>query len=732
MSKQISYTVAQIALNIPLNRLFDYQLIKPVMADQALLGRRVLVPFRKQAKIGIIISLSQHSIHACQLKTIMQYLDTESILDKASLELCQWLSQYYHQPLGQVIFTALPNAFKKPNLPKPQQTNYWRITSLGQTISSTELKRAPKQARCLALFQQHPLCSRSDLTAHHIPFSVLNKLLEKDWITACDVPAPLFSPPAPVQLNEEQRQACQHMQQRLNQFHCTLLYGITGSGKTEVYIQMIDLILQQDKQALFLIPEIGLTNQTLQRLQARFQVPLVILHSNLTERERYLAWQQAKQNSAKLIVGTRSAIFTPLPNLGLIIIDEEHDSSFKQSEQTCYSARDLAIIRAQKAQIPIILGSATPSLESLYNVKQKRYDWLTLPKRAGYALTPTIGIINLRQQALLHGLSLPLREAMAEHLEAGNQVLLFVNRRGFAPVLICKQCGIGVSCSRCSAYLIQHHQPSHLLCHHCGQSAPIPTACPTCQMPTLQPLGYGTERIEQGLKQLFQVPIIRVDRDTIKHKHSFSDILERIQNNGRQILVGTQMLAKGHHFPNITLVGILNADNGLYSHDFRACEKIGQLIVQVAGRAGRATKPGTVLIQTYQPNHPKLSLLLHQNYLAFAEQLLKERTEAELPPYAHQVLFRSEANCAQHARTTLETIKQILNHKAPKQLDIFGPIAAPLEKKSGKYRMQLLLQSKYRSILQTVLTNQAKALEQVKQNARSRWSIDVDPYDLNI
>jgi len=733
MPKQIQYTIAKIALNVPFNQLFDYKLIKKTTEEQ-LLGRRVFVPFRNQTKIGIIIALSEHSSYSNeQLKTIEQYLDTESAVESDSLKLCQWLSRYYHQPLGQVIFTALPNAFKKQKLPKANRANHWHITELGQTIDKNELKRSPQQARCLSLFQQHHRCSMTILNQHQITFSVLKKLLDKNWIEDCPAPPiSLPAPSAPITLNLEQQQAYQSIKQRLQQFHCTLLHGITGSGKTEVYMYIIEHILQQGKQVLFLIPEIGLTSQTVKRLQARFQVPLVTLHSNLTDKERYLAWQQAKHNQAKLIIGTRSAVFTPLPQLGLIIIDEEHDTSFKQHEKTCYSARDVAIIRAKQAQIPIILGSATPSLESLYNVQQKRYHWLSLPKRAGDALIPQIGIINLKQQSLFHGLSLPLRTAITEHLEAGHQVLLFVNQRGFAPVLICQQCGHGLSCSRCSAYMIQHRDPPHLLCHHCGQRTTIPQQCTHCQSPTLKPIGYGTERIEEALQQLFEVPIQRVDRDTIKNKHSFSKILASIQSNQPQILIGTQMLAKGHHFPNITLVGILNADNGLYSHDFRACEKMGQLIVQVAGRAGRATKPGTVLVQTYQPQHPKLQLLLHQNYLVFAEQLLKERAAAKLPPYCYQVLFRSEASVKQHAHNTLEAIKSTLCQQAPKSLDVFGPMVAPMEKKSGQYRMQLLLQSPHRSILQKILTEQSQALEKIKQNARSRWTIDVDPYDLNI
>ncbi|MFW0094523.1 MAG: primosomal protein N' [Coxiella endosymbiont of Haemaphysalis qinghaiensis] len=530
---------------------------------------------------------------------------------------------------------------------------------------------------------------------------------------------------SPLDLNLYQKAAVTAIVSRQN-FQTFLLSGITGSGKTEVYLHCIETLIKQGKQVLVLVPEIGLTPQTVRRLRERFSGPVAVLHSNLTDKKRAQAWLMAKKGIAKIIIGTRSAIFTPLLKLGIIILDEEHDTSFKQQSGFRYSARDLAVIRGRFENIPVVLGSATPSLESFYNVKHKRYELLSLPKRAGKAILPRMTITDLRQKQLTAGMSDELLIAIENDIKNNGQVLLFLNRRGYAPTLMCHGCGWIMYCNRCDARLTFHYQPPRLYCHHCGSNKKIPFICPQCKHQELIDLGLGTEQLEAVLQRRFpNYGIVRIDRDSTRTKNSMEEKLALIHNRKALILIGTQMVAKGHHFPHLTLVAILDADSVLYSADFRAAERMGQLLTQVAGRAGRVERQGEVFIQTHHPTNPLLTVLLKKGYAVFAEALLKEREAAQLPPFSYLSLLRAESQNPTSPYEFLLRIKQkILFNRG---VDILGPVPASMERKAGRYRYQLLFQSKHRARLHEALTQLIPLLP--TQRAKVRWSLDVDPQE---
>ncbi|MFW0051296.1 MAG: primosomal protein N' [Coxiella endosymbiont of Dermacentor nuttalli] len=535
-----------------------------------------------------------------------------------------------------------------------------------------------------------------------------------------------YIPQAPLHLNHYQKNAVTTINSSHN-FQTFLLLGITGSGKTEVYLHCIEALVKQGKQALVLVPEIGLTPQTVKRFRERFNVPIVILHSNLTDKKRAQAWLMAKNGIAKIIIGTRSAIFTPLLNIGIIILDEEHDTSFKQQSGFRYSARDLAVIRGQFEDVPIVLGSATPSLESFYNVKRERYELLLLPSRVGSASLPCMTIMDLRQKQLMAGMSDELLIAIENHISNNGQVLLFLNRRGYAPTLMCHGCGWIMHCNRCDARLTFHYQPQRLYCHHCGSNKKIPTVCIQCKHQELIDVGLGTEQLETVLRKRFpDYGIVRIDRDSTRAKNSIKEKLDLIYNRKASILIGTQMIAKGHHFPHLTLVAIVDADSSLYSIDFRAAERMGQLLIQVAGRAGRAERKGEVFIQTHHPTDPLLTFLLKEGYVAFAEALLKERKAAQLPPFSYLSLLRAESPKPMLPYEFLSEIKQkILVNKG---VEILGPVAASMTRKAGRYRYQLLFQSKHRACLHKVLTKLIPLLP--TQRTKVRWTLDVDPQEI--
>lgn len=734
--------ILKVALPTPLRRLFDY--LPPAHQQNSLLaaGMRVKVPFGKQQLIGFIVAVATDSeLPLSKLKAASAVLDEQPIIDPQMMDLYRWCNKYYQHNLGETLATALPSLLHKGEAYRPRQEILYHLTSLGRAADPQALNRAPKQAEILTLIEQHAL-GLGDHVIKTLGLSApaLKALLDKGWIskTLTNVrppaqPARLLAQ-APFKLNNEQQQAVSAINDASGKFNCFLLDGVTGSGKTEVYLHCIEHTLKQGLTALVLVPEIGLTPQTVARFKQRFNVPITTLHSGLTDTQRLHDWMSAQQGHSAIIIGTRSAIFTPIAKLGLIIVDEEHDLSFKQQEGLRYHARDVAIKRASQLDIPIVLGSATPSLESLHNCVLSRYKRLAINERAGGAKAPHFELIDIRSRPLTEGFSQPLVRLITAHLQAGNQVLVFINRRGFSPTLMCHNCGWMAECKRCESRYTLHLNPHQLRCHHCDAQRPVPTQCPDCGEPELNSIGVGTERSEHFLQSAFpDTPVMRIDRDSTRRKNSLQNMVNTIHEGNPCILVGTQMLAKGHHFPDVTLVAILDADGGFFSADFRGLERMSQLITQVGGRAGRAQKPGTVAIQTLQAEHPLLISLAQQGYGSLAPQLLEERRQAQLPPYQHAALLRAEAvdekmpfEFLQQARDLAE---QLHASHSSEPLELFGPIPAVMFKRAGRYRAQLMMQSKNRKSLQLLLSQLCPQLEQLKIARKVRWSIDVDPQE---
>ena len=736
-------TILRLAMPTPLRRSFDYLPPQDINHDdlaQLQPGCRVLAPFGPRKLVGVLLSIETESeVATNKLKAAAAILDQQPALTTPMLQLCRWAANYYQHPIGDVISNALPVLMRKSQ-PLPEQTDtYWQLTTEGKGLPEGALKRAPKQAKLLALLQQHGGLNSDDLAHHELSRSHVRSLIEKGLAESVERrrQTALSDDKATEQalaLNNQQQAALDAIDLDAG-YRCALLEGITGSGKTEVYLQLIERCLQQGKQALVLIPEIGLTPQTLARFRRRFNCPIAILHSALSDRERLTAWQNAQAGQAKIVIGTRSAVFTPMPDLGLIIIDEEHDSSFKQQDGFRYSARDVAIKRAFDQQCPIILGSATPSLETLHNAITGRYLHLMMTERATGASTPAFETIDIRNMAMQDGFSPPLIAAIDHEINAGNQVLVFINRRGFAPVMICHDCGFNAQCPQCDARLTVHFGRRQLRCHHCEGQWPLPNNCPECGSHQLDFRGSGTERSEQALQQLFvDTPVIRIDRDTTSRKNAMQELVDEVHRGEPCILVGTQMLAKGHHFPDVTLVAILDADGGLFCADFRGPEKMGQLLVQVAGRAGREAKPGRVLIQTHQPDHPLIQSLTQDSYQQYARQLLQEREQTGLPPYGYLTLLRAEHKQLEIAEQLLRDIRRQseANHQGSNNQTVqcFGPLPAPMTKKAGQYRAQLLLQATDRRALNQRLQAICHFADHHPYGKKVRWTIDVDPSDM--
>lgn len=662
--------ILKIALPLPLRTVFDYLPSEDGAVAQLQAGMRVRVPFQKRQLVGIFLEFASETALALkQLKPIVAILDDCPILPPDILKLCLWAADYYHHPVGEVLAAALPGLLR----------------------------------------QGKPPVVKSKKGVMPIPAGVSVK---------------------PHHLNEKQAELVQAVCAAVNTFSVFTVDGVTGSGKTEVYLHTLETVLAQGRQVLVLVPEINLTPQTLERFRERFAFPIAALHSGLTERTRLQAWLAARAGEAAIVIGTRSAVFTPLPRLGLIIVDEEHDPSFKQQDGFRYNARDLAIWRARAAQVPILLGSATPSLETLHRSWQGLYRYYTLPERAGGAILPQFRIVDLRRQYLEEGLSAELLQGLSSQLQAGNQVLLFLNRRGFSPLLLCHACGWMATCQHCDARLTYHLRPPRLHCHHCEAQKRLPNRCEACGEKDLQALGVGTERLEQVLQKHFpDYPLSRIDRDTTRRKGKIEEILQDIHEGKSRILLGTQMVAKGHHFPNVTLVGIIDSDYGLFSSDFRAAERLGQLLLQVAGRAGRAKKPGEVWIQTHHPEHPLIQLLQQGHYQAVAKALLLEREQAALPPYTSLALFHAEAHRLPEVENFLHQVKDLaLALGGP--VAIRGPISALMARRAGRHRMQLLLQAEQKKTLQSFLRALLRKVEQLSNKMRIHWAVDVDPLEL--
>jgi len=708
---------------------FDYSATN----EKPAIGSRVWVPFGNKKRLGIAISQGVNHNSHIKIKPISEIIDTTPILSENTLALCRWVAQYYQAPLSEVIASALP---KNLRLGKPLTLKPITTYQLATSSPDAHAKIKPNASRQHALIDYlaehpHPL-TKKELFAANYTASQIQALINAEVLDEKEqtqAPNTRKKSTEPLALNAEQAIAVETITKSLDKYRCFLLKGVTGSGKTEVYLHIIRQVLTTNRQVLILVPEIGLTPQLLSRFTARFTEQIVVVHSHLSDGERQRAWHLAYTGQAQLVIGTRGAIFTPLPNLGLIIIDEEHDSSLKQMDRVRYSARDTALVRAHNDNVPIILGSATPSLESLHNARIGKYTLLTLNQRALSTTPLRYQLVDIRNMSLHDGLASTTLKTIEEHLNQQQQVLVFINRRGFSPVLLCHSCGWMADCHHCDSHLTLHRKHAKLVCHHCGAMQAIPRNCKSCQAGELVPIGSGTQRIYEFFEKKFpQNKLIRIDRDTVQKKDALSNQLAQIDSGEAQLIVGTQMLAKGHHFPRLTLVVVLDADAGLYNQDFRAIESLGQLLTQVAGRAGRAKLPGHVIIQTHLPQHPLLNTLIQQGYDAFAEALLVSRKQAMLPPFHYLAAIRAQGPKIENVLAFLHRLKHILSEN---NLETMGPAPAPLSRKAGHHRMQLLLKSPSRVLLQKALTHMRASITMQKLDRRIRWNIDVDPLDLS-
>jgi primosomal protein N' (replication factor Y) (superfamily II helicase) len=721
-------SVLRVALPVPLPTLFDYL---PAADGDAVIGSRVLVPFGRGKAVGVVINTDVPAhVGSTRLKRVIKILDDTALLDAELMQTLAWAADYWLGAPGEAYANALPLLLREDKpLPETREP-IWRLTVAGESARDAGSRRGSS----LALLQR---LSTGPLSAAELDTSATDwraaarRLVEAGLIERTEREPASFNGPAsfPLALHAEQEAAVATVAQSFGHFQPFLLDGVTGSGKTEVYLALIAQTLAQGKQALLLVPEIGLAPQTLRRLRERLGVPVEVLHSNLAEGERARAWLRMRSGESRVVLGTRSAVFTPLPQAGLIIVDEEHDNAYKQQDGFRYHARDLALVRGRALNVPVLLGSATPSLESLANVEAGRYRGLHLRSRPSASHPPQVQIIDMRAQRLEHGLSPALLHAIAETVARGEQVLVFRNRRGYAPVLLCYSCGWHAECPRCEHPLTLHAARRRLICHHCDYQSGVPAVCPACGGNDLKPQGQGTERLEEALTAQFpHIPVLRIDRETTRHRDAFENLLDNLQTDAPAILVGTQMLAKGHDLPNLTLVAIVGVDEGLLSVDFRASERLAQLVVQVAGRAGRARKPGRVLLQTHHPDHLLLRSLLANGYAFAAKQLLVERKQTGLPPYGHQVLLRAEA----HQRPLVDAFLSEALHALPELADwqVSGPMPAPMPLRAGRQRGQLLIESATRKQLHTALRPWWVQLSHLPSARKVRWSIDVDPVDL--
>ncbi|MBK1735926.1 primosomal protein N' [Halorhodospira abdelmalekii] len=752
----------QVAVPRPLPEPLDYLPPSPGIAERVV-GRRIDVPLGKGRAVGVVVGVAARTAVAQgRLRRAHGWLDEVPLFDRELLETLRWAAGYYRYPFGEVLSAALPGGLRR-GAPAGAQETWWSLSAAAR-VEGPLLPQAPRQealrqrllsvggaAPATELLAEQPAWQRAARELERRGYLQREQRTVGPLSGSVTASSSLSAPPAlapspnipdvpgdsPPPLDEAQRQALTAIQAAVG-FHTFLLDGVTGSGKTEVYLQAAARVLARGQQVLLLVPEIGLAPQLLERVRARLPGRVVVLHSGLAEGERTAAWLAARAGEAAVVVGTRSAVLTPLPRLGLIVVDEEHDPSLSQQEGFRYSGRDLAVVRARAHAVPIVLGSATPSLETLHNAQRQRYTRLVLPQRAGTARAPSIQVIDIRSRPLTGGLSAPLRQALSRHLEAGQQAMIFLNRRGYAPVLICHACGWVAECRHCDARLTVHRARGRMRCHHCEYERPLPSACPECGGTQLLPLGPGTERLEEALRESFpHVSQVRIDRDTTRRRGALEAALARAHCGEAQLLIGTQMLAKGHHLPELTLVAIIDVDQGLFGADFRAPERLAQLIVQVAGRAGRGEQAGEVVLQTRHPEHPLLRTLLEHGYGAFAEAHLQERSAAGLPPFAALALLRAEAREASvaerflvEAREQGERLLGAADSGSTADVELLGPIPAPMPRREGRQRVQLLLRAEQRAPLQAFLGVWSPQLAKLKGVRAVRWSLDVDPVDL--
>lgn len=725
--------ILKVALDVPLDRLFDY--LDGGFSVQV--GQRVVVPFGRRNVVGVVIEKSDSSEFAPEkLKTIIQVFDDELPIDTSTFSLLKFCADYYQYPFGQALLASLPTRLRQTEPAVSRKQYLYSLTPEGMVADPDLIPaRQSVQRKVFAALQQSTL---SESALKEISASwrqAIEAFRVQGWVHAEQVLAGFKSAmkaAPPPYLNDEQQVAVNAVTEAANTFKPFLLHGITGSGKTEVYMQILQQALaDNDGQALVLVPEINLTPQ----LEARFRnrlphLPLVSLHSNLGESERLQNWLLAQSGQARIIIGTRLAVFTPIPNLKIVMVDEEHDGSYKQQDSMRYHARDVAMVRAQRSKVPIVMGSATPALETWHNAQSGKYTLLSLHSRAvAQSALPNIRCIDNTKQESTNGLTQVLVHAMRERLEKGEQSLLFINRRGYSPVLLCSACHWIAPCMRCSSRLVVHLKQGRLRCHHCGHEQKIVRQCPSCGNADLHPTGHGTQRLEETLKALFPTARIqRVDRDSTSRKEALNDILTAVHDNQIDILIGTQMLAKGHDFPNLTLVGVIDTDSALFSPDFRAAERLFAQLMQVSGRAGRAEKPGEVLIQTAFPSHHLFNALRTQDYPAYAQTLLQEREMAQFPPYCYLALIKAES-------TQYREVEQFLNfafelaRQLSDQVLTYDPMRAQMEKLKGMERGHILMQATQRGALQKLLAALTPQLRASKLAAKVRWNIDVDPME---
>ena len=728
--------ILRIALPVKLRRLFDYKVEEGRAAPK--LGSRVLVPLQKRFVVGIVCDVSDTSLLPdSKLRPIKKTLDSEAALTPELFDLLNWASRYYHHPIGEVMQAALPTKLRQDCAIEPVVPKHYRVRQEGLSALSQISARSHIQKRVIELLVN---AGPDGLSARDIAEQVssgastaLARLVKLGWTETCDPPVlPNVEARSSIELNCEQLESSSTIARSLGSYAPHLLEGVTGSGKTEVYLDCVKKVVADGKQALVLVPEISLTPQLVERFSANISGGLAVFHSGLTAFQRHQSWWRCRQGAASVILGTRSAIFAPFCRLGLIVVDEEHDLSYKQKEGFRYSARDVAVKRAQMAKIPIVLGSATPSLESLANAATGRYQHLRLSTRPGGSQMPRVAVVDVNHQSINEGLSAAVVEALKDRLAKKEQSIVFVNRRGFAPVVSCSACGWQAMCQRCDARLTLHRRSQKLICHHCGSQSRSPEACPECTSSDLFFSGDGTQRVQEALAQIFpEARVDRLDSDITASPHRLTEILTAVNERQIDILVGTQMLSKGHDFEGVTLVCVLSADQNLYSVDFRGPERLFQQLIQVSGRAGRRKRRGDVLIQTAHPNSEVFSRVVQHDFDGFARTILTERQQAGYPPFARFALLRAESPKPQAPISFLRRALSVSRTVAEiESVEVFDPIPSPMERRAGRFRAQLLMKSVNEKAFHLFLDEWIAILESLPESSRVRWSVDIDPQDM--
>ena len=714
----------RIAVNVPLSDgLLTYSHSEPLP-----LGTRVLVPFRNKTVVGIVWETDiAPDMDAARILNIQTTFSDEPPLPESWRDLLSFTSRYYHYPTGQAVFAALPQGLKETRaVEMPQPPLFYALNEAGRVQIPPPARFNKKAALWSALLSGGmTMAALKQVNAQAA--KLIEDWAEQGWIETTEASKPILRS-SEFQLNADQQKASDEIQTAFGSFQPFLLYGITGSGKTEVYFDAMAKVLAQGRQVLFLLPEINLTPQLLKRVENRFaDVPTAVLHSQMAAGKRTQDYLRAMLGQAKLVIGTRLAVFTPLPDVGLIVVDEEHDGSFKQDNELRYHARDLAVWRAKQSGCPVVLGSATPSLESWHKAQSGAYRLLQLTERAHTAAQlPQVDILNVGRLKLDNGFSPQALQLLKQNFEAGGMSLVYLNRRGFAPALFCGDCGHTFGCPNCSAKMVLHQRARQLRCHHCDHREPIPFKCPDCGNQDLTAVGHGTQRVEETLRAFLpKAAVVRVDRDSTAHKNDWADLYRRIADNEIDILVGTQMLAKGHDFARLNLVIVLNADGSLYSADFRAPERLFAELMQVSGRAGRADKPGKVLIQTQLPEHPVFAAVKAQDYAVFAENELNERQMFAMPPFGFQTAVRADAPRVADAMEFLNAAKETLAPLLPESVSQFGAAPMLMVRLAERERAQIFLESPSRQDLHRAVSLWVQVLQQ-NRDGKIRWSVDVD------